>query len=111
MELSVVKLVQELEIVSPEMGRYMQESILHPESFPNIPPGMVPPGMVPGGIPHGIGGPPGIAPPTGLIPPQGMIPGMLPPGSDPMAMLQFQQMQAQMSAMQDKLNHPQKGKK
>lgn len=102
MELSVVRLVQELEIVSPDMSKYMEESILHPEKFmQGMPPGMIPSGM----IPPGMAPPPGMFPP-GMIPPgpPGMMPpgppGMLAPGTDPMAMLQFQQLQAQMSAMQ-----------
>jgi len=93
MELSVIALVQELEIVPPELSRYMEESILHPEKMGMMPPGMMPPGMMP----------------PGMMPPQGMMPqGMLPPGTDPMAMLQFQQMQAQMNAMQAQMT---KGKK
>ena len=86
----------------------MEESIMHPElGVPGMPPGlMLPPGMTPppGMFPPGIGAPPGMKPPPGMQ-------GMLPPGADPMAMLQFQQLNAQMSAMQAQMSGAQKGKK
>lgn len=88
MEMQIMKLMQNLDIIPPEVAEMMkqQQAFMQQMGSQGLPPGlMMPPGM---GAP-GIGGP-GMGGP-------GMMPGMG-QSSNPMDMLQMQQMQ-QMQAM------------
>ena len=84
MELSIIKLMQKLEVIPEDIGKYMEQSA---SNRGQLPPGQGQPGMIPPGVQQ-----PGMMPP-GMMPPGMMPPGMMPGSNNPMELLQMQQMQ------------------
>ncbi len=96
MEMAIIKLMQKLEVIPEDVGKYMQENAANRGQIPQGQQGQIPPqmqGQMPGVMPQGM-----------------MPPGMMPGSNNPMDLLQMQQMQ-QMQQMFGNMQPPSQEKK
>ena len=97
MEVAIIKLMQKLEVIPAEIGKYMEESANTRGQTPQQQ-GQVPPQLAQG------------QQMPGMMPPGMMPPGMMPGSNNPMDLLQMQQMQ-QMQQMFGNMQPPSQEKK